>query len=142
MFKTQQLMRKHLNAFHSEKRFVCDWPGCDYVTHTFNKVGQHKLTHTAKRDLKCGFEGCSKMFSSNQTLDKHRDRHLKRFVCSWPECDERFSEEHSLSAHMNRHLNVRPFKCYINECNKDFTNNICLKQHLRIVHNIRQKDLK
>ena len=68
--------------------------------------------------------------------------HTKRYVCSWPECGQRFSEKYLLSAHTNTHLNVRPFKCYINECNKDFTTDIRFKHHLRTIHNIKAKDIQ
>ena len=70
MFKNQQYNAKTFK-FSSFGKTVClRLARVRLLSHIHSvKMSAHKLTHTAQRDLKCGFEGCAKCFKSNQTLE-------------------------------------------------------------------------
>ena len=141
MFKSRPQMLIHHKVHEPKPIYSCDWEGCEYSTNKHAKLKNHKLYHTYARTYQCDFEGCNRSFVTLTVLRKHKSRHFKRFVCSWPECGHTCSDNRSLKSHQNTHLNVRPFKCYINEYNKDFTTDDNLKNHLRYVHKIKAKDI-
>ena len=139
MFVSDYSLKVHYKRLHLSETFTCDWPGCQFTTPLKEVMRDHKLYHIGKRDFKCDFEGCDKCFVTKNNLRQHRMTHLKRYVCSWPECGQRFSDPPALTSHMNTHLNLRPFKCSIDGCNKDFKIDKQLKLHIRTVHKTRKQ---
>src|SRR5207249_1540779 len=59
----------------SEKRFACDWSGCDYTTKFSHDLKGHRRTHTGEKPYKCEHivndTICSKSFSSARDLKRH-----------------------------------------------------------------------
>lgn len=59
---------------------------------------------------------------------------LKTLACTWPGCTKTFNRPARLRDHLNSHTNSRPFKCPYDDCDKDYTVDKHLKQHVKAVH--------
>ena len=64
---------------------------------------------------------------------------LKTLVCTWPGCTKTFNRPARLRDHLNSHTNSRPFKCPYDDCDKDYTVDKHLKQHIKAVHTQERK---
>lgn len=59
---------------------------------------------------------------------------LKTLPCTWPGCPKTFNRPARLRDHLNSHTNSRPFACPYDGCDKDYTVDKHLKQHIKAVH--------
>lgn len=59
---------------------------------------------------------------------------LKTLSCTWPGCSKTFNRPARLRDHLNSHTNSRPFKCPYADCDKDYTVDKHLKQHIKATH--------
>lgn len=59
---------------------------------------------------------------------------LKTLPCTWPGCPKTFNRPARLRDHLNSHTNSRPFKCPYDDCDKDYTVDKHLKQHIKSQH--------
>lgn len=59
---------------------------------------------------------------------------LKTLPCTWPGCPKTFNRPARLRDHLNSHTNSRPFKCPYADCDKDYTVDKHLKQHIKATH--------
>ncbi|XP_054154591.1 zinc finger protein 419-like [Oppia nitens] len=67
-------------------------------------------------------------------LKQHkRTNHLniKPFKCDVDNCGKQFAIKSQLLRHQRKHTGIKPFKCNVNECNKCF---LTLRQHKRTNH--------
>lgn len=64
---------------------------------------------------------------------------LKTLPCTWPGCPKTFNRPARLRDHLNSHTNSRPFKCPYEDCDKDYTVDKHLKQHIKAVHTHERK---
>lgn len=64
---------------------------------------------------------------------------LKTLACTWPGCPKTFNRPARLRDHLNSHTNSRPFKCPYDDCDKDYTVDKHLKQHIKAVHTHERK---
>jgi uncharacterized C2H2 Zn-finger protein len=64
---------------------------------------------------------------------------LKTLACTWPGCPKTFNRPARLRDHLNSHTNSRPFKCPYDGCDKDYTVDKHLKQHIKAVHTHERK---
>ena len=75
--------------------------------------------------------------SPNTTVTTPRARFpsdLKTLACTWPGCTKTFNRPARLRDHLNSHTNSRPFKCPYEDCDKDYTVDKHLKQHIKATH--------
>ncbi|KAK7225565.1 hypothetical protein V2G26_013568 [Clonostachys chloroleuca] len=63
----------------------------------------------------------------------------KTLACTWPGCPKTFNRPARLRDHLNSHTNSRPFKCPYDDCDKDYTVDKHLKQHIKAVHTQERK---
>jgi uncharacterized Zn-finger protein len=59
---------------------------------------------------------------------------VKPFVCGYKRCEKDFSREDYLKEHMIIHFGIKKFKCTQNECEKKFVAFSELKSHIRQKH--------
>lgn len=64
---------------------------------------------------------------------------FKTLACTWPSCPKTFNRPARLRDHLNSHTNSRPFKCPYDACDKDYTVDKHLKQHIKAVHTHERK---
>jgi len=64
---------------------------------------------------------------------------LKKLPCTWPGCPKTFNRPARLRDHLNSHVNNRPFKCPYPDCDKDYTVDKHLKQHVKATHTNERK---
>ncbi|KAF4121145.1 hypothetical protein GMORB2_2107 [Geosmithia morbida] len=64
---------------------------------------------------------------------------LKTLCCTWPGCPKTFNRPARLRDHLNSHTNSRPFRCLYDGCDKDYTVDKHLKQHVKAVHTRERK---
>lgn len=64
---------------------------------------------------------------------------LKTLPCTWPGCPKTFNRPARLRDHLNSHTNSRPFGCPYQGCDKDYTVDKHLKQHIKAVHTHERK---
>ena len=82
---------------------------------------------------KCDIDDCSKLFETEEELNKHKIIHNKIYTCNYINCGLKFENEKNLQKHFKIHLpSKKIYKCYYPGCNKCFTASYNLKIHYRI----------
>ena len=135
---------------------LCSWEGCDFMstssTHMaghmkkkhgsfikcepcgkkFQNIEEHnRKFHPTKDSLKCDFEYCDKLFSSNRALRMHKYTHTREKV----KCEECGVEVSKIRQHMRFvHEKDLRYLCDHSDCQLRFPSNIHLQRHLKQVH--------
>ncbi|CAG2113167.1 unnamed protein product, partial [Medioppia subpectinata] len=83
------------------KKFVCDWPGCEFRG-ALQNLAIHKSVHTGERPFACDWPNCGKRFRLKQYLNDHKNIHInqKPLVCHWPGCAYRCNDSGNLRKHI------------------------------------------
>lgn len=126
---------KEKNKFHRTKRLYI----CETCNGSFNSVillkrhctVVHSLDSSTLKPFSCDI--CSKKFSFQSNLKRHRDYHnnIRSHVCTI--CGKAFVTRKDLKCHEFIHNNERTFKC--ESCDKAFKTSKNLNTHQKIVHN-------
>ena len=84
---------------------ICDWPGCDYQTLSYDRINDHKRLHTGEKPHPCHWPDCGKRFRLRQHLHNHIMVHkdLKPIACVWPGCQHRFRTNGNMKLHLKVH---------------------------------------
>ena len=82
--------------------------------------------------IKCDFQDCDKVYSSQCNLNRHiKLHHLKQaFVC--PLCQKQLSSKQSKDEHMFSHAKESPYKCPFVGCQKRFRQASQLSFHKKL----------
>jgi len=133
---------------------------CDVCFKTFNRkdtLRSHKKTHLRSKCEKCRkffpdeftlndhikkkhesflckFKGCTKIFISEEFLEKHSIKHLKKVSWDCNNCGQKFKKKADYKQHMLIHDDVNKFRCYVVECHKKFIDDATLRKHIYNVH--------
>ena len=114
-FKSENRFNLHLWKHQkTEKRFVCDFHGCDYKCNSNRRLVEHKRTHTGEKPYEC--TECDKTFGSKACLRihmKYRHSQLNEpMVCSLDNCNRQFNTMASFNRHQKiYHLMEKKFVC-------------------------------
>ncbi len=113
-----------------DKRYECEYPGCDRVYTSKSNLRAHVRVHEGNFKYHC--DSCSKAFSSSYSLKIHQRVHTgeKLYICIEQGCDKSFNTQYRLTAHKRIHTG-ETFDCDHGECNKQFTTKSDLKKHER-----------
>ena len=96
----------------------------------------------ATKPFKCGYEGCSKTYTTKQNLQRHFVSHIGglQFRCYTGGCTgtTRYCDKQALDRHIHKkHTSARPYECDI--CNKRFMHSDSLAAHRRNLHSVRDE---
>ena len=136
-----------------EKKFICNWPGCEkaFVANCF--LEKHMWVHTEPTDPAkksyCDWPGCEKYFRDKQAVKRHMWVHVKdtvvegRFVCDRPDCRKILRDKSSLAIHIQGHGRLEKIRrqkhiCDWANCGKEFRVARDLKGHMEMhtEHNV------
>ena len=155
-------------VIESKKKYICDYPECQYKTKKKNRLTKHSKTHpknnseqinlskdssSNKKVLSvlnsnsvCGF--CEQNIKSDDYRE-HLKTHLKeclssdgqRFVCNVKGCDYIKDKLHPklFVGHINGHKGVKPFNC--GYCQKQFASETALTAHHYHQHDVTDEPL-
>ncbi|CAG2118942.1 unnamed protein product [Medioppia subpectinata] len=122
-YKLHQHLKKHKLIQHMNiLEFACNWPGCEYRTHSNHSLGVHQRTHTQEKPRACTWPGCEFRCSQKWSLTAHMRTHTgdKPYHCPYPECGFRCAQPCALTAHKRKHTGEKPYACDQRGCGKRF----------------------
>jgi KRAB domain-containing zinc finger protein len=136
-------MLVHTHAESESKKFKCEI--CDKGFNYSGDLLRHKRTHNNIKPYKCTFPNCNKSFVQSYALKLHVDVHNQvRFKCD--KCGSEFSVKATLKNHMAKCLNGgsreyqsnrEKYKCFVEECSREFSSRKYLSVHLERIHQIK-----
>ena len=88
-------LRKH-SVIHSEKKFVCDYPHCQYRTYKRTDVLTHKSKHEKQKITKP---------TKTETKKVTKAHRVCQYFCHYSDCDKGFKNAKSFEHHLWIHKN-------------------------------------
>ncbi|CAI6240139.1 unnamed protein product [Periconia digitata] len=166
VFDSAESLHKHIKSVHVDScnQCFCQWENCESSTKDFkqrSKLSRHLLGHAGHRPYACSFDGCDKMFATNQAKANHERTHtgdrpyeckqcgyttttytqLQTHISALHEgkkphkcrfCDFSCADSSNLSKHERTHQTLRPYRCLHPGCTfKPDCRWENLKRHLR-----------
>ncbi|XP_041998408.1 transcription factor IIIA-like [Salvia splendens] len=142
-FRKPALLKQHMQSHSLERPFICPLDDCHSSYRRKDHLTRHMLQHEGKL-FECTFEGCKQIF----TLQGNMTRHVKEFhdesasaevkqhACSEHGCGKVFKYLSKLKKHEDSHVKLDSVEAFCAEpdCMKYFSNERCLKEHIRSSH--------
>ena len=154
--KPKQSEETNINNNTNDKRFVCDFNGCDFQTDWEPLLSDHLNIHRGLRPYKCHL--CEKAFHSKKTRASHRVRvhnapvktgikkinpdpseetnnykdSNNKFICSFIGCGYQTYVEQIFKDHLNIHSGLKPYECDF--CDKTFHSKRTMFLHRALKH--------
>ena len=116
-FTDKRKLYKH-KTYHMEKRYVCNFPDCEYKTALKTNLDAHSFTHPfgniPESLIVCPFDGCGRSFPDKMRYYRHKGavHSEKRFVCQFTGCKYKTSIKSNINNHSMRHSSDRDFFCH------------------------------
>ncbi|KAL1215255.1 Transcription factor IIIA [Cardamine amara subsp. amara] len=147
-FKKPAHLKQHMLIHSLERPFECYVDDCAVSYKRKDHLNRHLLTHKGMR-FKCSVENCKSEFSDQGNLrthvkkfhsngDSHEDSAAgqKPHVCKEIGCGKAFKYASQLQNHQDSHVKLDSVEAFCSEpgCMKYFTNEECLKAHIRSCH--------
>jgi uncharacterized Zn-finger protein len=106
-------------------------PSAANPQHYTRSARRNRLELNEKRNHKCDFHGCDKVYTKSSHLKAHRRLHTgeKPYKCEIQGCNWTFARSDELTRHYRKHTGAKPFKCQ--ECNRGFARSDHLQLHMK-----------
>ncbi|KAH0874866.1 hypothetical protein HID58_072228 [Brassica napus] len=158
-FKKPAHLKQHMQSHSLERPFACYVDDCTASYRRKDHLNRHLLTHKGKL-FKCPVENCKSEFSIHGNISKHVKKFhtdgdsnkddtgsgdsqpsecssgQKKLVCKEVGCGKAFKYPSQLQKHEDSHVKLNSVGAFCSEigCMKYFTNEECLKAHIRSSH--------
>jgi len=125
-------LKKHIISIHECKIVPCEY--CGEFFRTGFSLYQHIRINHKERKFVCEYEGCDKKFVIKTHYRDHLKMHTgnKDFICNL--CDARYHKKRNLDRHIQVVHQKSRFFCQIAGCNASLCNKDNYRAHLRKVH--------
>ena len=121
--------KRHLRVVHSDIIYNCDI--CEFKVKQADRLKEHILIHEGEFRYPC--DKCGGKYVTSSLLRRHhKNVHpaTPPVICEL--CKKVFKRRKKLDAHItNLHLNERPYHCEKDMCNKQFSSQWALNNHLK-----------
>uniref|UniRef100_A0A670JCW6 Transcription factor IIIA n=1 Tax=Podarcis muralis TaxID=64176 RepID=A0A670JCW6_PODMU len=103
----------------------------DYASKEVESNG--KEPKVPDRVYRCGYSGCSRLFTTSHHLKVHERVHTgdRPYRCDFSSCGKTFTTGYSLKSHVRTHTGEKPYKCPEDLCTKAFKTSGDLQKHIR-----------
>ncbi|XP_053687765.1 oocyte zinc finger protein XlCOF6-like [Sabethes cyaneus] len=132
-FRSEVRYQGHLRTHQGLKPALCTYCGKDFQKYISLKFHIRQKHSDEQMKFPCDFPGCELVYSSKQSMSKHRKRHDPNFVMPEPkhsvcdQCGKTFSTTGALKKHSYIHTGDMPFECSL--CKKKLPTAHKLKEH-------------
>nr|XP_034977921.1 zinc finger protein 76 isoform X2 [Zootoca vivipara] len=108
----------------------------DYASKGFHEEeveSNGKEPKVPDRVYRCGYSGCSRLFTTSHHLKVHKQVHTgdRPYRCDFSSCGKTFATGYSLKSHVRTHTGEKPYKCPEDLCTKAFKTSGDLQKHIR-----------
>ncbi|XP_076274341.1 uncharacterized protein LOC143205140 isoform X1 [Rhynchophorus ferrugineus] len=95
----------------------------------YDDLTQSNIVVNRGKKIKYVYKNNSKSYSNSQHLSVHNNINIKPYSCTFQGCEKNFSTNYSLKAHVRTHTGEKPYSCQV--CFKSFKTSGDLQKHIR-----------
>ncbi|XP_023955300.2 zinc finger protein 564 [Bicyclus anynana] len=128
-FKDDILLKRHIKYAHKGTH-VCSKCSSTFSSEMALASHMISHKPKSERRFKCNYSGCNKSFNFTHHLRHHELTHTNQKQHSCKICGKGFIQLHHLKAHLKSHTSDGLLNCSVLGCNKTFTTECSRKRHI------------